>query len=102
MALASVTGIPIHSSYLETGFIGSGRYATKLFNPVTKPRSNAESTYSHVNLLCPHYAGSSKDINLSFQPNQIVPVFYYNIFGPHVNKGLCFQEGKNALVFYRV
>ena len=37
MALASVTGIAIHSLYPETGSIGSGRYAIKLFNAIIKP-----------------------------------------------------------------
>ena len=96
MALASVTGIDIHSLYPKTGSIGSGRYAIKLFNAIIKPQSNTESSYSHIHLLRSHYAGSSNDINPSFQSNRIVPVFYFYIFQPHVNKIICFQEGKKV------
>ena len=96
MAFASVTGIAIHYLYPETGSIGSGRYAIKFFNAIIKPRSNTESTYTHIHFLWSHYAGSSKDINPSFQPNHIVPISYSNIFQPHVNKVICFQEGKKV------
>ena len=76
MALASVTGIPIHSLYPETGGVASGKYAVKLFNAVIEPPKMPDDNSSHIHLLWSCLGGGSKkDVNPLFRPNHIVPVF---------------------------
>ena len=75
MALVSVTGIPIHSLYPETGGVASGKYAVKLFNAAIEPCKMPDDNSSHIHLLWSCLGGSKKDVNPLFRPNHIVPVF---------------------------
>jgi len=76
MALASVTGITIHSLYPEIGGVASGMYAVKLFNAMIEPQNNPAVTHSHIHLLWSCLAGTLKDVNPLLQPNHIVPLFF--------------------------
>ena len=75
MALASVTGIPIHSLYPETGGVASGKNAVKFFNAVIEPRKMPDDNSYHIHLLWSCFGGSKKDVNPLFRQNHIVPVF---------------------------
>ena len=69
-------------------------YAVKLFNAMIKPRNNPAVAHSHIHLLWSRLAGTLKDVNPLFQPNHIVPLFFFNSFPPDLNKDTSYEEGK--------
>ena len=76
MALSSVLRLPIHSFYPETGGRkGAGRHAFNLSNADIEPREKSVAETFPIMLLWSLAAGSRNDLNPSFVPNHIVPLF---------------------------